>query len=82
VILAAVAGLLPWWTVLAVTAVVVWANRSLLALFYRRKGLLFAVMGLAFHQLYYLYSSAAFVYSLIECKLKKLFGSAGRAAAG
>jgi glycosyltransferase involved in cell wall biosynthesis len=82
VILAAVAGLLPWWSVVAVTAVVIWANRSLLALFYRRKGLLFAAMGLAFHQLYYLYSSAAFVYSVLECRLKKLFGATGSTAAG
>ena len=35
---------------------------------YRRKGLLFAIGGFAFHQLYYLYSSLAFVYSWIEVK--------------
>lgn len=77
VIVAVVAGIAPWWTLPVMVALVAWANRSLLALFYRRKGLLFAAMGLAFHQLYYLYSSAAFVYSLIECKLKKLAGPAG-----
>jgi hypothetical protein len=82
-LLAALIGLAPWWSVLLVLAVVAWTNRSLLGLFYRRKGLLFALMGLAFHQLYYLYSSAAFVYSLIECKFRKLFGSsAGGATAG
>jgi len=31
--------------------------------------LLFAVMGLAFHQLYYLYSSVAFLYSWLEFNL-------------
>jgi cellulose synthase/poly-beta-1,6-N-acetylglucosamine synthase-like glycosyltransferase len=76
VVLAAIAGFVPWWTVPVMVVLVAWASRKLLALFFRRKGLLFAVMGLAFHQLYYLYSSAAFVYSLFECKLKKLAGPA------
>jgi glycosyltransferase involved in cell wall biosynthesis len=78
-VFAVLAGFLPWWMVLVMLALVVWANRSLLALFYRRKGLLFAGMGLLFHQFYYLYSSSAFVYTLFECKLKKL---TGQAAAG
>jgi len=82
VIVAAVAGFAPWWAVPGMVVPVVWANRRLVALFYRRKGLLFAAMGLAFHQLYYLYSSAAFVYSLLECKLKKLAGPDTRKAAG
>lgn len=77
----ALAGFIPWWTVLMMLVLAGWANHSLVALFYRRKGLLFAAMGLAFHQLYYLYSSAAFVYTLIECKLKKLIGQGGRAPA-
>lgn len=82
VIVAVIAGLLPWWTLLPMVGLVVWANRKLLALFYRRKGLLFAVMGLSFHQVYYLYSSAAFVYSLLECKVKRLLGSPGKPATG
>lgn len=73
---AAIAGFVPWWAVLVAAALATWVNRSLLALFYRRKGLLFAIMGLGFHQLYYLYSSLAFVYSVFECKLKKLAGQA------
>ena len=71
VLIAVFAGWLPWWTALLMATGVSWANRSLLALFYGRKGLLFAIMGLAFHQLYYLYSSFAFVYSWLETRLIK-----------
>ena len=67
-IVAAIAGLLPWWTVLAVLALAGFANSKLVALFYRRKGALFALSGLLYHQLYYLYSSAAFVYSWLLWK--------------
>ena len=69
VILAALAGLMPWWCVPLVFGVIALANRKLVALFWHRKGLLFALAGLLFHQLYYLYSSAAFVYSWLEWKL-------------
>ncbi|MBT8116294.1 MAG: glycosyltransferase [Gammaproteobacteria bacterium] len=69
VILAALAGLLSWWCVPLVFGVIALANRKLVALFWHRKGLLFALAGLLFHQLYYLYSSAAFVYSWLEWKL-------------
>lgn len=70
VFLAGLVGLLPWWSFLPVLAVAAYANLSLVSLFYRRKGLLFALMGLLFHQLYYLYSSFAFVYSWLECRVK------------
>lgn len=69
---AVVIGWLPWWTVVVMLCGVGWVNRSLFVLFYKRKGLLFAIMGLSFHQLYYLYSSMAFVYSWMECKILKL----------
>lgn len=69
VTLAALAGLLAWWCVPLLFGVTALANRRLVALFWRRKGLLFALAGLLFHQLYYLYSSAAFVYSWLEWKL-------------
>lgn len=72
VIFAVIAGWLPWWAIAIMLGGVSWVNRSLFALFYKRKGLLFAIMGLAFHQLYYLYSSMAFVYSWMECKVLKL----------
>jgi hypothetical protein len=70
VFLAGLVGLLPWWSFLPVLAIAAYANRSLVTLFYRRKGLLFAIMGLLYHQLYYLYSSFAFVYSWLEYRVK------------
>jgi glycosyltransferase involved in cell wall biosynthesis len=69
VILAVLAGLLPWWCVPLLLGATALANRKLVTLFWRRKGSLFALAGLLFHQLYYLYSSAAFVYSWLEWKL-------------
>ena len=42
------------------------ANATLLKLFYRRRGIWFAVKGLLFHQLYYLYGAAAFSWAWLE----------------
>ncbi len=71
-------GILPaWWLVPAAGAIVI-ANHRLLALFHRRKGLLFAVGGLLFHQLYYLYSGAAFAWCLMEHHVSGLGGRAPR----
>ena len=67
----ALIGWIPWWPVPFVIAVILYSNRKLAVLFYRRKGLIFAIAGLAFHQFYYLYSSMAFVYSWIESKFMK-----------
>jgi len=69
VMLAVPVGLLPWWSAPLILVIVALANHRLVALFYRRKGPLFALAGLLFHQLYYLYSSAAFVYSWLEWKV-------------
>ena len=59
----------PAWTALIMLAIVAIANMKLLALFFRRKGVIFAIGGLLFHQLYYLYSSAAFAWCWLERKL-------------
>lgn len=69
VLLAALFGWLPWWTVMLMVASVMLVNHKLLSLFYKRKGLLFTLMGIGFHQFYYLYSSAAFVYCMLENRL-------------
>ncbi|MEE9422014.1 MAG: glycosyltransferase [Gammaproteobacteria bacterium] len=68
---AAIFSLIPWWPTIIVLILAIFSNKQLLSLFYRRKGLLFAIGGFAFHQLYYLYSSLAFVYSWIEVKALK-----------
>ena len=61
----------PVWTALAMLIVIALANLQLLNLFFRRKGALFALCGLLFHQLYYLYSSTAFSW----CWLEHRFGT-------
>lgn len=61
----------PGWIALAMFGAIALANGSLLRLFYRRKGPLFAVGGLLFHQVYYLYSSAAFAWCWLEFRIGK-----------
>ncbi|GAB5452110.1 MAG: hypothetical protein Hals2KO_24380 [Halioglobus sp.] len=65
----------PFYIPLAVAALVVVLNRELLRLFYARKGLLFALGGLLFHQVYYVYSATAFVAVALEVGLRKLTGN-------
>jgi GT2 family glycosyltransferase len=62
---------IPWWIAFALFGAIALANIDLLRLFYRRKGLLFALRGLLFHQVYYLYSSAAFAWCWVEFRTKK-----------
>ena len=71
VLFAALIGLLPWWSALVMGGGAILVNSSLFSLFYKRKGLVFALMGIGFHQLYYVYSSAAFAYCVLESKLIK-----------
>jgi len=58
----------------AMLCVVALANRDILRLFYQRGGVLFAFAALMFHQVYYLYSSASFVYVIFEQAVARLFG--------
>lgn len=66
---AALAVLIPWWAPPAAFAIAVVANWDLFAFLRRRRGLLFALGGLLFHQLYYLYGTSAMVWCWIEAKL-------------
>jgi GT2 family glycosyltransferase len=59
----------PAWVAVAMLGAVALANRELLVFFYRRKGPLFALRGLLFHQVYYLYSGAAFAWCWAEARL-------------
>lgn len=70
-LLAALWPSVPGWVALVGLSVVALANAKLLQLFYRRKGALFALAGLLFHQVYYLYSSAAFAWCWLEHQFKK-----------
>lgn len=65
--LVAAAGLAPAWPGLLLVAVVAVANGHLFGFFRQRRGTLFAIGGVLYHQLYYLYSAAAFAYCLAAC---------------
>lgn len=69
-IVLAVARVAPAWLALAFLAAVAVANARLFAFFRRARGAAFAVAAVAFHQLYYLYSSAVYVLCWIEARLK------------
>ena len=59
-VLTSITGLTPWWAPAVPLASAFIANLELCDLLQRRKGLLFALGGLLFHQFYYLYSTAAY----------------------
>ena len=59
-----------WWAPALATAAVFTANKSFLAFMRARRGILFAMESLLFHQLYYVYSATAFVFCLLEYHLK------------
>lgn len=58
-------GMISWWSLSVVLSIALAANLDLFALFQRRNGLLFALGATLFHQLYYLYSTAAYCLCLI-----------------
>ena len=62
----------PGWIALAACGAIAAVNLDLLRLFYRRNGALFALGGLLFHQIFYLYSSAAFAWCWLESRAGKL----------
>jgi GT2 family glycosyltransferase len=66
----AAASFAPLWLPLALLIAVAVANTPLFAFFRRARGMLFAVAGVAFHQLYYLYSSAVYAWCWIEARLR------------
>ncbi len=69
----AVAGqILPIWVFVLMFAVVVGVHWNLVECFFQRRGLLFSLGGLLYHQLYYIYSSIAFVWALLESRLSFL----------
>lgn len=47
-------------------ALAAWANRGLFAVFLERNGVWFALRGLLYHQIYYVYSAAVFVWAALE----------------
>lgn len=64
-------GLWPVSVFVLLLVVALAANWDITRLFYRRKGLWFAIGGFLFHQLYYVYSAGAFAYAMGEKMLGK-----------
>jgi glycosyltransferase involved in cell wall biosynthesis len=62
-------GFAPGWTPLALLIAAAAANAELLVMFTRKRGPLFAAAAIVFHQLYYLYSTAAFLWCWCEHRL-------------
>lgn len=70
--LALAAGhIVPSWWLVPLIATNVCANWHIFRLFAARRGLLFGLAGLTFHQVYYLYSSATFTYCWFEHKFSR-----------
>lgn len=65
-LIAALPGWLPAWIPAVLIAIALFANGQLIAFFTAKRGLLFAAGAFLFHQLYYLYSSAAFAYATVR----------------
>ena len=65
---ALLAGLISPALYLVPLLVMLYANREIARFFYRNGGLLFACGALLFHQVYYLYSAAAFAWVLLTSK--------------
>ena len=65
----AVTRLAPLWVPVVAIAAVAVANRRLFAAFRRARGTLFAIAGVAFHQIYYVYSGAAFAWCWLERRI-------------
>jgi GT2 family glycosyltransferase len=57
---ASLAGFAPWWLPFMLLLSAFTGNLELFTLFRRRNGVLFALGGLLYHQLYYLYSAATY----------------------
>lgn len=67
-IAAAALSFVPWWLPLVVFEAAYLTNRKLFQVFRSGGGLPFAVAALAFHQVYYLYGAAVFVFCRLTVK--------------
>lgn len=70
-VLAASAGLIPSVWLIPMLLTTLTANWHLFMVFYKARGLGFGLCALAFHQIYYLYSTAAFMWCWFEVKLPR-----------
>lgn len=68
-LVAALLRLVPAWAPLATFALALAANAPLARFFARRRGPLFALAAMAWHQLYYLYAGSCFAIAALERRL-------------
>ena len=73
--IAAITGLVAWWVPVIFLLAVVAGNWQLTCFFYQRRGALFTVGALLFHQLYYLYSAAAYAWAWLGHQASRLVRS-------
>ncbi len=71
-LVAAAIGTLPWWFAGANLLIVFAINKDLFLLFRAGRSVSFAVAGVLFHQIYYLYSSVVYIWCWVENKILKL----------
>ena len=69
--LASILTIIPLWVPLVILLGAGLVNIKLMTFFYQRKGFMFTIGCLLYQQFYYLYSSTAFVYAILEKKLMK-----------
>jgi len=79
-LLLSLAGVVGPWLPLLLYAATLYASRRLFALFRRRRGWLFGLAGVLFHQLHYVYSAAVYAYAWLEWHLRPRSRTGGRAA--
>jgi glycosyltransferase involved in cell wall biosynthesis len=72
-LLACAVGFVSWLVPGTLLALAIVANMKIFSLFRRRNGLLFAFGGVLFHQIYYLYSTAAYCSCWLLVKFARLF---------
>lgn len=65
-LLAFVLGMISFPLIILISAVCIFINKEIMTVFFRRKGLLFALGGFLFHQFYYTYSLASYAYAVFE----------------
>lgn len=70
-------GVSPWWLPFVLFGVAVLINPNLFRFFVTRCNVAFALLALAFHQVYYVYSSAVFSWCGLEALVNRLRGQKG-----
>lgn len=69
-LLLAVMQIIPWWAPVVIYSLALLVNFKLFRLFLNRKGLIFSLSAMLYHQFYYLYSTGAFAWCWVEKIIK------------